>query len=106
MRAEVLSVAATTELFMDPSMATDREELDGLRLELLRQATEVYLDLAYPSGRVPEAVQRRLAWRDAPSAVVHLTNPPFEKAGKTSGRGGTIYALRLGNHRYPHMKLQ
>ena len=35
-----------------------------------------------------------------------LTRPPFERAGKAPGRQTPIYALRLGNHRYPHMKLQ
>jgi hypothetical protein len=91
---------------MEPALSTDPEELDGLRLDLLVRATEVYLGLAYPSGRLPEAVKRRLAWRDGSSVHVRLTSPPFERAGKAPGRTATIYALRLGNHRYPHMKLQ
>jgi hypothetical protein len=55
---------------------------------------------------IPEAVNRRLAWRDGCTDQVRLTGPPFERAGKALGRPGAIYALRLGNHRYPHMKLQ
>ena len=35
-----------------------------------------------------------------------LTKPPFERAGKTAGQHTAIYALRLGNLHYPHMKLQ
>ena len=35
-----------------------------------------------------------------------LSSPPFERAGKAPGRPAPVYALRLGNHRYPHMKLQ
>jgi hypothetical protein len=91
---------------MEPELATDPEKLDGPRLDLLRHATEVYLALAYPSGKIPEAVQRRLAWRDGSATLVRISGPPFEKAGKAAGRAGAIFALRLGNHRYPHMKLQ
>ena len=35
-----------------------------------------------------------------------LSGPPFERAGKAPGRQTPIYALRLGNAGYPHMKLQ
>jgi hypothetical protein len=98
-------MTATTEILMEPALATEAQELDGLRIELLGRATEVYLGLAYPSGRIPEPVERRLAWRGCADQV-RLTGPPFEKAAKAGGRSGVIYALRLGNHRYPHMKLQ
>jgi hypothetical protein len=99
-------VAATEELLMEPTLATGPEDLGALRLDLLRRATDVYLGLAYPSGTIPDVVQRRLAWRVGCTADVRLTGPPFERAGKALGRSGAIYALRLGNHRYPHMKLQ
>jgi hypothetical protein len=56
-------------------------------------------------GAVPDAVLRRMVWREGCTVEVLLTGPPFERAGK-AGRSGPIYALRLGNHRYPHMKLQ
>jgi len=91
---------------MEPTLAAGQGDLGGLRLDLLRRATEIYLDLAYPSGQVPEPVQRRLVWRDGCAAEELLTGPPFERAGKGPGRSSPIYALRLGNHRYPHMKLQ
>jgi len=99
-------VAATQELLMKPTLAAEPEDLRGLRLDLLRRATEIYLGLAYPSGKVPEAVERRLAWREGCTADVLLSGPPFERAGKAVGRPAPIYALRLGNQRYPHMKLQ
>jgi len=99
-------VAATKELLMGPTLAAEPEDLRGLRLDLLRRATEIYLGLAYPSGVVPEAVERRLAWREGCTADALLSGPPFERAGKALGRPAPIYALRLGNHRYPHMKLQ
>jgi hypothetical protein len=101
-----VQLSATTELLIEPALRTEPAELDGLRIDLLRRATEVYLGLAYPAGRIPEVVQRRLAWRDDAATDVRLSGPPFEKAGKAAGGGGAIYALRLGNHRYPHMKLQ
>jgi len=99
-------VVATKELLMEPTLAAEPEELPGLRLDLLRRATEIYLSLAYPSGMVPEAVQRRLAWQEGCTVDGLLSGPPFERAGKAPGRPAPIYALRLGNHRYPHMKLQ
>jgi hypothetical protein len=80
--------------------------LRGLRLDLLRRATEIYLALAYPSCVIPEVVQRRLVWQQGCGSDVLLSRPPFERAGKAMGRSAPVYALRLGNHRYPHMKLQ
>lgn len=91
---------------MEPTLAAGHDDLRGLRLDLLRNATEIYLRLAYPAGVVPDAVQRRLVWRADCMADELLSAAPFERAGKAPGRPAPIYALRLGNHRYPHMKLQ
>ncbi len=91
---------------MEPTFATGQGDLSGLRLDWLRRATERYLQLAYPSGIVPETIQRRLVWREDCTADLVLTAPPFERPGKAPDRSSPIYALRLGNHRYPHMKLQ
>jgi hypothetical protein len=99
-------VVATKELLMEPTLAAGHDDLRGLRLDLLRNATEIYLRLAYPSGVVPEVVRRRLAWREGCAAEELMGVAPFERAGKAPGRPAPIYALRLGNHRYPHMKLQ
>jgi len=97
---------ATRELLMEPTVTGEQGDLHGLRLDLLRQAVAIYLDLAYLAGVVPEAVRRRLNWREDCPADELLSGPPFERAGKAPGRLTPIYALRLGNHRYPHMKLQ
>jgi len=97
---------ATKELLMEPTSAVGQGDLHGLRLDLLRNAAEIYLRVAYPTTVVPEAVQRRLHWRADCTAAELLSGPPFERAGKAPGRGTPVYALRLGNHRYPHMKLQ
>jgi hypothetical protein len=99
-------LAATQELLMEPTLAAGHDDLRGLRLDLLRTATEIYLGLAYPGAVVPEVVKRRLIWRDGCAADELMGAPPFERAGKAPGRPAPIYALRLGNHRYPHMKFQ
>ena len=78
----------------------------GLRFDLLRSAVEIYLRHAYPTSEIPETVRRRLVWPDEAAAENILTRPPFERAGKMPGQATPIYALRLGNLRYPHMKLQ
>ena len=97
---------ATKELLMGPALAGEHGDLHELRLDVLRQAVEIYLELAYATGAVPEVVRRRLEWRDDLAADELLNQPPFECADKAPGRQTPIYALRLGNYRYPHMKLQ
>jgi hypothetical protein len=91
---------------MEPTLAGGQGDLRGLRLDLVRKAAEIYLASAYPSGAVPDVVQRRLKWHDGCEPDELLSGPPFERAGKAPARQTPIYALRLGNHRYPHMKLQ
>ncbi len=79
-------------------------DLRDLDLNELRRAVAIYLSFAYASGEVPESVRRRLEWPEAANAAELLAKPPFERANKP----GTppIHALRLGNAKYPHMKLQ
>jgi hypothetical protein len=91
---------------MEPIMTAGQSNMHGLRLDLLRRAVGIYLDLAYPGGEVPEVVRRRLNWSEECTTGELLARPPFERAGTAAGRQTPIYALRLGNHRYPHMKLQ
>jgi len=91
---------------MEPLRPADPQDLHQLRIDVLRQAIEVYLGIAYPSGLMPEAVRRRLEWPADADASTLLPRAPFERAGKAGASGGAIFALRLGNTRYPHMKLQ
>lgn len=91
---------------MEPSMTAGQGDLHHLRLDLLRQAVGLYLDVAYPGGAVPELVRSRLDWGETGTAGERLARPPFERAGTAPGHQTPIYALRLGNHHYPHMKLQ
>jgi len=99
-------MAATKELLTEPTLAMGNDDLRGLRLDLLRRSAEIYLELAYPSGVIPAPVAHRLIWPAGDTAEQLLIGPPFERAGKAPGRSTPIYALRLGNYRYPHMKLQ
>ena len=91
---------------MEPPSTSGPDGMGGSRFDLLRTAVEAYLKVAYPSGEIPEVVRRRLVWSDGVAAESMLTKPPFERAGKVPGHQTPIYALRLGNYRYPHMKLQ
>jgi hypothetical protein len=79
--------------------------LQGLPLDLLRRAVEIYLAVAYPDTEPPPSVRRRLDWAPGLHAGELLAKPPFERVGKTPNEK-LIYALRLGNARYPHMKMQ
>jgi hypothetical protein len=99
-------VNATKESLVESRVSECSRNLGGLRVDLLRRAVDVYLSLAYPNGLIPEPVQRRLVWRDGCDPEALLQAPPFERVGKAPGRPTPIYALRLGNYRYPHMKLQ
>ncbi|MFO0951269.1 MAG: hypothetical protein U0835_08975 [Isosphaeraceae bacterium] len=91
---------------MGPSESGGPVDLRSLNLDALRRAVAVYLDLSYPTGELPEVVRRRLEWPDGVDADQLLNGPPFERVGKDKSGGSSIYALRLGNAQYPHMKLQ
>jgi hypothetical protein len=79
--------------------------LQRLPLDQLRRAVEIYLAVAYPDTEPPSAVRRRLDWTPGLHAGELMAKPPFERVGKTPNEK-LIYALRLGNARYPHMKMQ
>lgn len=93
---------------MEPSGPSEPHDLHNLRIDVLRQAVAIYMKLSYPAdgAEPPEVVRRRLQWENGLDADVLLNQPPFEKAGKSKTTGTGIYALRLGNAHYPHMKLQ
>ncbi|GAC1470289.1 MAG: hypothetical protein NVSMB9_15250 [Isosphaeraceae bacterium] len=91
---------------METRGPSEPPDLHHLKIDVLRQSVRLYLEIAYPGGEIPQAVQRRIAW-DADIDIARLlNNSPFEKTGKSTTGGATIYALRLGNEHYPHMKLQ
>lgn len=91
---------------MGPRGAAEPADLRDLRVDLLKQAVDRYLALAYPSGQWPEPVKRRLNWPDGADATALLAQPCFERADRPEAGRSPIYALRLGNAHYPHMKVQ
>lgn len=72
----------------------------------LGRAVALYLERAYPSGAVPASVRSRLGWMDEGESPLNLVAPPFERANRPGPGVPSIVALRLGNERYPQMKLQ
>jgi hypothetical protein len=79
--------------------------LPRLRLDLLRRAVEIYLNIAYRGSEPPTAVRRRLEWTPGVDPDSLLMGPPFERVSRVP-TDKPIVALRLGNSRYPHMKMQ
>ena len=89
-----------------PAPAADEPNpFAGLRLDTVRRAVDLYLEIAYPAAGPPPAVRRRLEWAAGCDLGEVVTRPPFERVGRNRD-GQPIYGLRLGNARYPHMKLQ
>ncbi len=91
---------------MEASSGSPVPDLSTLRIDLVRRAAEIYIAHAYPGTEPPESVARRMTWSPGESAAELLPKPPFERAGRVPGTQTPIYALRLGNRHYPHMKLQ
>jgi hypothetical protein len=91
---------------MDPLRPSDPEALPQLRIDVLRRAVELYIAFAYEPGSLPEVVRRRLEWPAASDVSSLLSHAPFERVGKAGPDAQSVFALRLGTARYPHMKLQ
>lgn len=73
-----------------------------IKTELLQQAIESYLKIAYPTGNIPEMVRERIGKVMILPAGSTVPESCFEV---TESGGHKIYALRLGQPSYPHMKL-
>lgn len=81
-------------------------DLSQFDLSVLRRAIAIYLARAYPDSEPPEVVRRRLDWPEGLDLATLLGRPPFEQVNQPEPDTPAILALRLGNARYPHMKLQ
>ena len=90
---------------MSPLGVEEPNLFDGLKLDTIRRAVEIYLEIAYSAGEPPPAVRRRLNWPPGDDLGQLVSHPPFERMGKTPDNE-PIFGLRLGNASYPHMKLQ
>jgi hypothetical protein len=69
---------------------------------MVRKAIDVYLRHAYDEGRLPAAVQQRLAQLVGDDAEAYFQSKAWER---DAGQNPPRYKLRLGNRHYPHMKL-
>jgi len=80
--------------------------LDDFDSEILLRAIEVYLASAYPSGEISEAMRRRASMAWSPGGVALLADERFERVPADAAvQEAMRFNLRLGNERYPHMKL-
>jgi hypothetical protein len=87
-------------------VSSSQSDLSNLEISVLRRAVDLYLVRAYPSAPPPAVVQARAIWPDGQEMLALLARPPFERANRAAVGVAPIYALRLGNAAYPHMKLQ
>jgi CheY-like chemotaxis protein len=76
-------------------------KLDAIPAATVRKAVEAYLGLAYPGTS---------RWRAPPvdlsgGATARDLLPRFEDESEKGARAASRFVLRLGNNRYPHMKL-
>src|SRR5262245_43050447 len=74
--------------------------------ELLREAVDAYLQLAYPSAPIPVAVQKRLVWDEQRPVLEALAAAPFENYPAKAPFPCIVHALRLGSADYPNLKLE
>lgn len=87
-------------------MPPNNSSLPTFDVAALRRAVDLYLARAYPDAGLPSAVQGRLDWPESVKLADLIGGPPFERANRPAEGVAPIYALRLGNAHYPHMKLQ
>ena len=78
-------------------------KLDELTPELFRKALELYLERAYPDGVVPARAAVDGASLATTADILALFSP--ETSPNPGGDDVRRMVLRLGNHRYPHMKM-
>ncbi|MCE9636936.1 MAG: response regulator [Planctomycetes bacterium] len=78
-------------------------KLDEISPALLRKALDLYLERAYPGGAVPpRATVDTSALRSAADVLALFTRETRPNPGGDEFRH---FVLRLGNVRYPHMKI-
>jgi hypothetical protein len=80
-------------------------EFRGFGPDAFARAVAIYMERAYPDGECPDVVRRRLELPESETLSGLLAAPQFE-LGINPTTKSPVYLLRLGNHRYPHMKLQ
>jgi len=80
--------------------------LEAFTRAMLEQAVRLYMEEAYGSAPVPPKVQKRLAWPAGESLRELAAAEAFERMpADVPVEECDRIRLRLGNPRYPHMKL-
>ena len=82
-----------------------RMQLGHVTARLLRRAINIYLHYAYTNGTVPYTVRSRVDFPDSAPLGELLESDRFEISRSTGNGDSQRYLLRLGNDRYPHMKM-
>ena len=77
-----------------------------ISFDMVREAIAVFLSCAYPSGKLPEVVRRRIGLDGTRPVAELLNGPPFERYVAEAPFHCTVYALRLGSADYPHLKME
>lgn len=83
--------------------------LEDISVEMLRKALDIYVASAYEQAPLPLTVKTRVSFiREFPGSALAdlLAHDVVERipSGATPG-AAKCYGIRLGNDKYPHMKL-
>ena len=79
-------------------------KLDTITARMLHRAIEIYLECAYKDAEPPYHVRARATFDTSEPLEKILASDSFEKVPGDDGRASR-FLVRLGNARYPHMKL-
>ena len=81
----------------------DLSDIDRATVE---EAVRIYLEEAYGGGEPPPRVHERLEWPEGETLADLVAGDAFERTPREAPpEACTHLRLRLGNPRYPHMKL-
>ena len=81
-------------------------DLSDIDRETVEEAVRIYLEEAYGDSEPPPRVQERLQWPEGETLADLAAGDAFERTPCEAPPGEcTHLRLRLGNPRYPHMKL-
>lgn len=84
-------------------------KLDQIDATVLQKAIEIYLSVAYPRAPLPERIEPLARLKSLPEGARGESLLAWEGFEKESDTGPSAaprrFQLRLGNNRYPHMKL-
>ncbi|MFO8012951.1 MAG: hypothetical protein R6X20_06540 [Phycisphaerae bacterium] len=81
-------------------------DLNDIDRETVEEAVRIYLEEAYGDREPPPRVRERLAWPEGKTLADLAAGDAFERTPREAPPDAcTHLRLRLGNPRYPHMKL-